>query len=223
MALGEVGQSNHVVVFGAEITGVRRNLAKACHNHVTSLETSHCISGELPARFLVSIGADLSREKESAESLRRALCLRPLGLALELRHELDEELVDGLEGAVVALLGEVQVVVHVVVGDGAVGLHEAGVDVDELCAGVALQLLGHQTVDLGVALAQRVRLVTTGQQRLEEKVIRALIIINGSLCFKIIKMKKKNERVLSKSKKIIRFQRLEDLTDLSVYLTRTTR
>ena len=57
-------------------------------------------------------------------SVSRALCLRPAHLPLHLLQELGQQLVDGVEGLAVPLLGEGQVVEHVVMGDCTVNLEE---------------------------------------------------------------------------------------------------
>ena len=55
-------------------------------------------------------------------SVSRALCLCSAHLTLHLLQELGQQLVDGVEGLAVPLLGEGQVVEHVVMGDCAVNL-----------------------------------------------------------------------------------------------------
>ncbi len=62
-----------------------------------------------------------------------------------------------------------EIVVHVVVADGPVGLDEARVEVEELRPRVALQLLPHQAVHLGVAVPQRGGVLAAGEEGLQDR------------------------------------------------------
>ncbi len=62
-----------------------------------------------------------------------------------------------------------EIVVHVVVADGPIGLDEARVEVEELRPRVALQLLPHQAVHLGVAVPQRGGVLAAGEEGLQDR------------------------------------------------------
>ena len=97
-----------------------------------------------------------------------------LFLLLALGQDLGQQLRQWLEGPVVAPLRQVEVVVHVVVADGAVGQDEAGVHADLLRA-LAHRgregLLG-EGVDALVALAEGVGGLAAGEKALEKKCIK---------------------------------------------------
>ena len=80
-----------------------------------------------------------------------------------------------LESLLVALLGEVQVVVHVVVADGAVGLHQPrALEVDDLRAAVALQVVRDHGRHRRVPLPQRVRVLAARQEALQNIILEMI-------------------------------------------------
>lgn len=98
-------------------------------------------------------------------SLSLPLLRRCQHLLLVLVEDLLEQVPDRLEDLFAGHVGEVEVVVQIVVRDGAVELHESLGDVNNLYFGDRQELLLDDLVDFVVFLAQRVRLVTTRQQR----------------------------------------------------------
>lgn len=76
-------------------------------------------------------------------------------------QQLHDQFMEGLADLCVAPAREVQKIEHVMAGDGAVRVHKAAVDVQELNVGELGEGHLEKLVDLGVLLPQRVGLLTS--------------------------------------------------------------
>lgn len=77
--------------------------------------------------------------------------------------------VQGVAHSLVALRGQVKVVVHVLMGDATVGVDEAWVHVEERGVGEGRYGFLDQHVHLGISLPQRVWRFPSGQYTLENR------------------------------------------------------
>jgi len=102
-------------------------------------------------------------------SISTPLRLRSAQLALHLGNELGEELVDRFKCLAVALLGELKIVPHVMVGDALVNLNEASVNVNELQPTVALGQITEQGVHLSVSFSEWIWQLTAWEKCQENK------------------------------------------------------
>lgn len=84
-------------------------------------------------------------------------------------QQLDEEVVQRLKDFAVAVGRQVEIVVHVQMGNAAVRQDEIRGRIDQLDASHQRRLVGQQLVDLGVALTQRIDQMSARQQRLTDK------------------------------------------------------
>ncbi len=85
-------------------------------------------------------------------------------------QQLDEEVVQRLKDFAVAVGRQVEIVVHVQMGNAAVRQDEIRGRIDQLDASHQRRLVGQQLVDLGVALTQRIDQMSARQQRLSGKI-----------------------------------------------------
>lgn len=76
-----------------------------------------------------------------------------------------QQVPDGLEKLLAGCIGEIQIVVQIMMRNGAVELHEPFRNVHNLYFIQSLKLLLDYLVDLLVLLAQGIRLMASGQQR----------------------------------------------------------
>lgn len=77
--------------------------------------------------------------------------------------------VQGFAHNLVALRGQVKVIIHVLMGDATIGVDEAWVHVEERGVREGRYGLLDQLVHLGISLPQRVWRFTSGQYTLEKK------------------------------------------------------
>ena len=90
------------------------------------------------------------------------------GLSVSFGQELNEEVVQRLKDFAVTVGRQVEIVVHVQMGNAAVRLDEIWCRIDQLDSSHQRHLVGQQFVDLGIALTERIHQMATRQQRLEK-------------------------------------------------------
>lgn len=83
--------------------------------------------------------------------------------------------VQGFTHSLVALRGQVKIIVHVMVGDATIGVDEARVHVEERSVRERQYSLLNQLVHLGISLPQSIWRFTSGQYTLEHRCVGVIV------------------------------------------------
>lgn len=89
--------------------------------------------------------------------------------------------VQGIAHSLVALRGQVKVIVHVLMGDATIGVDEAWVHIEERGMGERQYSLLDQLVHHGISLPERVWLFTSGQYTLENRFMCFTVTVLSSI------------------------------------------
>ena len=91
------------------------------------------------------------------------------GLSVRFGQQLNEKVVQRLKDFAVSVGRQMEIVVHVQMGNASVRQNEIWRRIDQLDSSHQRCLVGQQLVNLGIALTQRIDQMATRQQRLKYK------------------------------------------------------